>query len=156
MNNQVVRHILFGIFFVLLDVLFFQHLSVFNATADPLLCYLLWIIQKYDRVPILIMVASLALLQDALFDFWGIMMFSKTLTIFLVYNFIRRRSEAQLLLWQIFLIIFMSAIIHNIILFALSSFFSAFATSYSPITIIFGNTLYTALIGLLIYIFKKR
>ncbi len=156
MNNQLIRHILLGIFFVLLDVLFFQHLSVFNATADPLLCYLLWIIQKYDRVPLLIMAASLALLQDALFDFWGIMMFSKTLTIFLVYNFIKRKSEAQLLLWQIFLIIFMGALIHNIILFALSSFFIAFATSYSPFTNIIGNTFYTALIGILIYIFRKR
>ena len=156
MNNQLLRHILFGIFFVLLDVLFFQHLSIFSSTADPLLCYLLWIIQKYERVPILIMTASFALLQDAFFDFWGIMMFSKTLTIFLVYTFVRRRSEAQLLLWQIFLIIFMSAFIHNIILFVLSSFFIAFATSYSPFAIIIGNTLYTALIGLLIYIFKNR
>lgn len=156
MNSQLVRHIAFGILFIILDVLFFQHLTLFGASIDSLLFYLLWIIQKYDRVQLILITASLALLQDALFDFWGIMMFAKTLTVFIIYNFIRRRSEAQLLLWQIFVIIFISALVHNIILFALTSFFTAYAVGYSPFSLIVGNSLYTAIIGLLIYIFKVR
>lgn len=156
MNSQLIRHIAYGLLFIILDVLFFQHLKIFGATIDPLLFYVLWIIQKYERTHLIIFTASLALIQDAFFDFWGIMMFSKTLTAFIVYNFIRRRTEVQLLLWQIFLIIFVSAVIHNIILFSLSSFFTAFATDYSPFMLIFGNSIYTAVIGLLIYIFRVR
>jgi len=156
MTSQLVRHFAYGLLFIVLDVLFFQHLKVFGASIDPLLFFLLWMIQKYDRVPLLIFTAVLALIQDALFDFWGIMMFSKTLMVFIVYNFIKRRSEAQLLIWQIFLIILGAGIIHNIILFVLSSFFNAYAVGYSPFMIIVGNSFYTALIGILIYIFRVR
>lgn len=156
MSSQVIRHFIYGLFFILLDVLFFQHLKVFGASIDPVLFFLLWLVQKYDRTQLIIFTAILALIQDAFFDFWGIMMFSKSLTFFIVYNFIRRRSEAQLLLWQIFLIILGTAIIHNIILFILSSFFNAYAVGYSPFLVIIGNSIYTAVIGLLIYIFRVR
>lgn len=156
MSSQLVRHLVYGLFFILLDVLFFQHLKIFGATIDPVLFYLLWLVQRYDRTQFIVFTAVLALIQDAFFDFWGIMMFSKTLTLFMVYNFIRRRSEAQLLLWQIFLIIFGAAFIHNIIFFILSSFFSAYAVGFSPFIIIVGNSIYTALIGVLIYIFRVR
>ncbi len=156
MSSQLARHIAYGLFFILLDVLFFQHLKIFGASIDPLLFFLLWLVQRYERTQLIIFTAVLALIQDALFDFWGIMMFCKTLTIFMVYNFVRRRSETQLLLWQIYLIILVSAFIHNIILFVLSSFFSAYAVSYSPIILIFGNSIYTALIGVLIYTFRVR
>ncbi len=156
MSSQVVRHFAYGLFFILLDVLFFQHLKIFGATIDPVLFFLLWMVQKYDRTQLIIFTAVLALIQDAFFDFWGIMMFSKSLTLFMVYNFIRRRSESQLLLWQIFLIILGAAIIHNIILFILTSFFNAYAVGYSPFLIVVGNSVYTAVIGLLIYIFRVR
>ena len=156
MSSKLARHLAYGLFFILLDVLFFQHLKIFGASIDPVLFFLLWLIQKYDRTQLIIFTAVLALIQDAFFDFWGIMMFSKSLTLFIVYNFIRRRSEAQLLLWQIFLIILAAAFIHNIILFVLSSFFSAYAAGYSPFTIIIGNSIYTASIGILIYIFRVR
>lgn len=156
MNSQLVRHLFYGLFFILLDLLFFQHLKIFGASVDPLFFFLLWMVQKYDRVQLIIFTAVLALIQDAFFDFWGIMMFSKTLTIFIVYNFIHRKSDAQLLLWQIFLLILGSALIHNIILFILSSFFSAYAVGLSPLTIVFGNSIYTAFIGVLIYIFRVR
>jgi hypothetical protein len=156
MSSQIARHLAYGLFFIILDVLFFQHLKIFGSTIDPLVFYLIWLVQKYERTQLVIFTAVLALIQDAFFDFWGIMMFSKTLTMFIVYNFIKRRSEVQLLLWQIFLIILGTAIIHNIILSILSSFFSAYAVGYSPFIIIIGNSIYTALIGVLIYIFRVK
>jgi apolipoprotein N-acyltransferase len=155
MSNQLVRHILLGIAFVLLDLLFFQHLSLFGARIDPLLFYLLWLVRHYERTPLLIFTASLALLQDAIFDFWGMMMFSKTLLIFLLYNFVKARSENQLLLWQIFIFIFLAAILHNIIFFGLSSFFTAYS-GYAPFLQIAGSAAYTALVGALIYVFRLR
>ena len=156
MNNILWRDILFGILFIILDILFFRHLSLFGLHIDPLLFYLLWLIPNYDRLPLILITAGLALLQDAAFDYWGMMMFSKTLLIFLIFNPVKARAENQLLIWQIFLFIFAAGIIHNIIFFVLASFFTAYATNYSPFIIIGGNAFYTALVGSLIYIFRIR
>ena len=155
MNNQLVKDIIIGIAFVLLDLLFFQHLKLFGTSIDPLLFYLLWLIGRYERTPLLLITAGLALLQDAILDLWGIMMFSKTLLMFLIYNFVKLRSDNQLLLWQIFLVIFAAGTLHNIIFFGLSSFFTAYA-NYAPFLQIVGNAGYTAIVGSIIYVFRIR
>jgi rod shape-determining protein MreD len=154
MSTQFLKDLGIGFIFVLTEILFFQHLSIFGTTADPIIFYLLWLIAKYDRIQLLFMAALLGLFQDAFFDLWGLNMFSKTLLIFLIFNFSKRRSENQLLLWQIFLVILIAADIHNIIFWGLSSFFDAFASQYSPLLMIFGGSLYTALIGAIVYVFK--
>lgn len=156
MNNQMWRHLVFGLIFVVLDILFFRHLSLFGLHIDPLLFYLLWLIPKYDRLQLILITAILAFIQDAVYDYWGMMIFSKTLLIFLIYTPIKSRAENQLLVWQIFIVVFVSALIHNIIFYALGSFFNAYATTYSPFFLIVGNAFYTSLIGTLIYIFRIR
>ena len=156
MNNQLLRDIALGVLFVVLDLLFFQHLPIFGARVDPLIFYLMWLNGRYDRVPLLFIAAGLGLMQDAFFDFWGIGMFAKTLLVFGLHNFVKQRSDNQLLLWQIFVFIFAAAVIHNIIFFALSSFFIAYATNFSPFTFVVGDALYTAMVGALIYVFRIR
>jgi rod shape-determining protein MreD len=146
----------FGLFFILLEILFFKHLKIFGASIDPILLYILWLVQKYNRLQLLIIGSVFALIQDAFLDFWGIMMFSKTLTLFLTYNFIRSRPKTQLLLWQIFLIILGTTIIHNTILLIITNLIGSYVISYSPTLILLGNSTYTAIIGLLMYIFKVR
>lgn len=153
---QLAKYSTFGLFFIVLEILFFKHLTIFGASIDPLLLYILWLVQKYDRLQLLIFASVFSLIQDAFLDLWGIMMFSKTLTLFLTYNFIRSRPESQLLLWQIFLIILGTATIHNIILLIVTNFIGTYAVNYSPLIITIGNSIYTAVIGLLIYIFKVR
>tara|TARA_R110000868_G_scaffold410693_4_gene699785 strand:- start:10964 stop:11434 length:471 start_codon:yes stop_codon:yes gene_type:complete len=156
MSVQVLKDFGIGVIFVIAQVLFFQHLSILGTTADPITFYLLWLVSKYDRPKLLIIASLLGLFQDAFFDFWGMFMFSKTLLIFLFYNFVKRRSEVQSLVWQIFVFIFIAALIHNIIFIGLSSFFDAYATSYSPFLITIGNAIYTAVIGSLIFVFRVK
>ncbi len=156
MSEKFVKDIFFGILFIMLEVLFFQHLSLFGTTVDPLIFFLLWLVPKYERSRLVLIAAILGLIQDAFFDLWGIMMFSKTLLVFIVFNFIKRRSDNQLLLWQIFLFVFGAALIHNIIFMALSSFFTAYATSFYPFLSIVGGAFYTSTVGVLIYIFRVR
>lgn len=154
MSKDIFRDLLVGLSFILAEVLIFQHLSFFGATPDPLLIYLLWLAMKYDRVKLVLMAAGLGLAQDALFDFWGLNMFSKTLLCFMVFNFLSRRNEGRLLLWQIFLMILLAAILHNVIFLGLASFIDAYTSGFAPIIFILVNSLYTALLGSMLFIFK--
>lgn len=156
MSSQLIKDIGLGFIFVVAQVLFFQHLSIFGITADPITFYVLWLVARYSRPQLLLIAAFWGLLQDAFFDFWGMYMFSKTLMVFLSYNFIKKRSEAQSLLWQIFLFILIAALLHNIIFIGLSSFFNAYATSYSPVWFVTGNAIYTSIVGVLIFIFRIK
>lgn len=154
MTTDTYRDILIGFSFILAEVLVFQHLSFFGATADPLLIFILWISMKYDRVKLVLIVAGLSLLQDALFDYWGLNMFTKTLLCFIAFNFLNRRKENRLLIWQIFLVIFVAALFHNLIFLGLTSFIDAYSTNFSPIIFVLLNSLYTALLGSMLFIFK--
>ncbi len=156
MITQILKDIGIGIVFVIAQVLFFQHLTVFGTMADPLIFYLLWLASKYDRTRLLLIAATLGLIQDAFFDFWGLFMFSKTLFVFLTFNFVKRRSENQLLLWQIFLVILGSALVHNLILVGLSVFFDVYASNYSMLVLVFGNAIYTAVLGALIFVLRVK
>lgn len=154
MSSETLKDLLIGISFILAEVLIFQHLSLFGAIPDPLLIYLLWMALRYDRVKLVLFAALLGLMQDALFDFWGINMFAKTLLCFLAYNFLNRRVEGRLVIWQVFLVIAVSALFHNLVFLGLSSFIEAYTTGFSPIIFVIGNSLYTALLGSMLFIFK--
>ncbi|RNC79462.1 MAG: rod shape-determining protein MreD [Balneola sp.] len=156
MNSELLKDFGLGIVFVISQILFFQHLNILGTTVDPIIFFLLWLIPRYERSSLLFMAAALGLIQDAFFDFWGMFMFSKTLLVFLLYNFVRKRAEIQLLLWQIFLFIWVAAIVHNLIFFGLNSFFEAYAVNYYPFLQIVGGAIYTALVGSLIYVFRVK
>lgn len=154
MSTETFKDFLVGFTFILAEVLIFQHLSFFGAVPDPLLIYLMWLAMKYDRAQLVMFAAILGLTQDALFDFWGLNMFSKTLICFMMFNFVNRWKEGRLLIWQIFLILMSVAVLHNLIFLGLSSFIEAYTTGFIPIIFILGNSLYTALLGAVLFIFK--
>lgn len=154
MSANVVKDFLFGLFFILIEVVIFQHLSFFGATPDPLLIYLLWLSIKYERFHLILLAASLGLVQDALFDYWGFNMFSKTLIFFAAYRFLNNFSENKLLVWQVAVIVFVIGFLHNCIFLGLSSFSNTFLTGYIPIIFLIGNSLYTSLLGAMLFIFK--
>ncbi len=154
MNKETIKDLLVGLSFVIVEVLIFQHLSFFGATPDPLLIYLLWLSMKYERLQIVIITAVLAFFQDALFDFWGLNMFSKILLMFFAYNFLNRQRESRLLVWQVFIVIFVTAGLHNLVFLSLSSFIEAYSSGISPIIFLLLSSLYTATLGAMLFIFK--
>jgi hypothetical protein len=81
-------------------------------------------------------------------------MFSKTLLCFWAYNILKRNSERQLIIWQIFLIVYLAAVFHNLIFLGLSTFSAYYASGFYPVVFVLVSSLYTALIGTMIYIFK--
>lgn len=154
MRNNVFKHIGIGILFVLSQLLIFQYLTIFGAYVDPLLIFLLWAALRYQRHEVLFFAATLGLFQDSLFDVWGLNMFTKTVSVFLVYKIISRNSEVKLLIWQVFGLIFGAAVIHNIFYLGFSSFLDAYNYNFSPLILLIGSSLYTALIGGILYILK--
>ncbi len=156
MSTETFKDFLVGLGFILAEVLIFQHLSFYGATPDPLLIYLMWLAMKYDRVKLVVFAAIFGLTQDALFDFWGLNMFSKTLLCFMAFNLVNRWKEGRLLIWQILIALFGLALFHNLIFLGLSSFIQAYTTGFIPIIFILGNSLYTALLGALLFIFKSN
>ena len=154
MRKSVIKHIGIGILFVLSQLLIFQYLTIFGALVDPLLVFLLWVALKYKRHEVLFFAAGLALFQDSLFDVWGLNMFAKTITMFIVYKVISRNSEVRLLIWQVFGLIFTASFIHNIFYLSFSSFLDAYNYSFSPIILLIGSSFYTALIGSILHLLK--
>lgn len=154
MNKETVKDLLIGLSFVIIEVLIFQHLSFFGTTPDLLLIYLLWLSMKYERLRIIVITAVLAFFQDALFDFWGLNMFSKILLIFFSYSFLNRQRESRLLVWQVFLMTLVTALLHNLIFLGLSHFIEAYSSGISPIIFLLLSSLYTATVGSMLFIFK--
>lgn len=154
MSTGIIKDFLLGLFFIFLEVVIFQHLTFFGINPDPLLIYLLWLSLKYDRFNIIIFAAVLGFVQDALFDYWGLNMFSKTLLFFMFYKLLNRFSNKRLLIWQVAVIIFGVSLIHNIFFLGLSNFSNVYATGSVPILFLFGNSLYTAVLGSMLFIFK--
>jgi len=154
MRNNVLKHIGVGLLFVFSQLLIFQYLTIFGAIVDPLLIFILWTTLKYQRFEVLLFAAGLGLFQDALFDIWGLNMFTKTVTVFLIYKVVARNPEVKLLFWQVFVIVLASATIHNVIYFAFSSFLDVYSSLFSPIILILGSSLYTAIVGSVLYILK--
>lgn len=154
MNANSLKDLFIGVCFIFLEVILFKHLSFFGATPDPLLVYLLWLSLRYDRFKIVVFAGLLGFIQDALFDYWGLYMFAKTLLIFFSYGFINRRSENRLLVWQITVVVFFAALIHNIIFFGLAGFIDAYSGGVLPIFLLTGKSLYTAVLGAMLFIFK--
>ncbi|MEP1150122.1 MAG: rod shape-determining protein MreD [Balneola sp.] len=154
MRNNVLKHIGIGILFVLSQLLIFQYLTIYNAYVDPLLIFLVWSTLRYKRHEVLLFAAALGFFQDALFDVWGLNMFAKTITVFLVYKIVSRNSEVRLLIWQAFGFIFGAAILHNIFYLSFSSFLDTYNYTSSPIILLLGSSLYTALIGSILHVLK--
>lgn len=155
MSGTALKHIGLGVIFVLSHVLLFQYLSIFGAIADPVLIYIIWLCSKYKRTQIILFAAFFGLLQDAFFDVWGLFMFSKVILVFTTYKYIARYTERRLLLWQILIVIFIIAFLHNFFFVAMDTVIQSYSLSNSIFILLFANSFYTAIIGGLLYIFKE-
>lgn len=154
MSSETLKELLIGFLFVLFQALIFKHLSLFGAVADPLLIYLLYLSLRFDRTRLVLFAGLLGFFQDMLFDTWGLYMFSKVLLCFAAYRFLNRRSESRLLLWQIFLVIFIATLAHNLILLGVASFVDAYNGGINPVLYLLSGSLYTATVGVILFIFK--
>jgi len=130
-----------------IQIVLLRHLKIYNAESDLLLVYLVWLCTKKNKTETLLIAAILAFIQDALLDLWGMHLFSKVLLIFIIYGFLSNLSEKRFIFWQIFVIVFLAALLHNAIFWLVGLFSDAVATDYVFWNLILGSSLFTAVTG---------
>jgi rod shape-determining protein MreD len=154
MNLKQIKEFAIGLGFVALQVVLFRHLKIFEMQADVVLIYVLWYMTQKERLLAIIMAAFLGFVQDALLDLWGLNMFSKTLLAFAAYNIIPKSQEIRLLLGQVFLTILLLALAHNLVYLGLNSLMEQFTAELMFWRQFIGNSIYTAIVGSFIYLFR--
>lgn len=156
MNPHRLKNIGLGILFLLVQILLFRHLKIFQVEPDLVLIFLIWYMARKDRTSAIIMAAGLGFMQDALLDLWGLNMFSKTLLIFVGYNFIPKNANKQLLIGQVFLTVLIASFLHNLIFMGLNAVIEIYTAEIFFWRQLFGNSLYTASIAGILYLFRTR
>lgn len=155
MNPERLKNFGLGFLFLLVQLVLFRHLKIYQVQPDLVLIFLIWYAARQDRTSAILMAAGLGFFQDALLDLWGLNMFSKTLLIFISYNFIPKKSK-QLLIGQVFLTILIASLLHNIIFLGLNAIIQNYTAELFFWRHLFGNSLYTAVIAGVIYLFRSR
>lgn len=154
MTGERIKDFGLGFGFVVLQVVLFRHLKVYDMQADLVLIFLLWFMMRRDRTSAIVMAAVLGFTQDALLDLWGLNMFSKTLMTFVGFNFLPKNSDVRLILGQVFLTVFIASIIHNLIFLGLSSVVQNYSAELLFWRQLIGNSIYTGLVASFIQLFR--
>lgn len=154
--SENIRHFFIGLGFLGIQVILLRHLKVYGAEADLILVYLLWLCTQKSRTEALLFAAVLGLMQDAMTDLWGLNMFSKTLLVFLAHNYLKKISEHRFILWQIFIILLVTSLLHNAMIILLSLFSELYTTGTVLLPILIGGSIYTALAGSFIYLVRTE
>lgn len=155
-RSDILRYTLLGIGAVALQVILLRHLTVFNAQSDLVLLFTLWICTKRERTEVILLTAFVAFFQDALTDLWGLNLFTKVLTVFILHKFLNRTSENQFLVWQIFLIVLGASFLHNIIFYIVSSLTGTYASEFIVISLLLVSTIFTAVLGSFLHLVRSR
>lgn len=156
MNTERLKDFGIGLGFLGLQIVMFRHLRIWEMQPDLVVIYLLWQMGRNDRTSCLFMAAGLGFLQDAMLDLWGLNMFSKVLMTFIIYNYIPRKENMRLLLWQIFLTLLGAALVHNIIFLGLSVSVEHYTAEVMFWKQWIGNAVYSAVVASFIHLFRTN
>lgn len=146
-RSDVLRLLMLGFGAVIIQIVLLRHLTIFNAESDLVLIFVLWICTRLPKTEALMITAIVAFFQDALTDLWGLNLFSKVITVFILHNFLNRTSEKSFLVWQVFLIVAGATFLHNFFFFIVSSFSGVYASEYVVVSLLLVSTIFTAILG---------
>jgi rod shape-determining protein MreD len=154
-RSENLRILFLGLGMVVIQVVLFRNLRVFDAEADLVLIFILWMCTQRSKTESLLFAALFGLLQDSMSDLWGLNMFSKTLIVFILHTYLNRISENRFIFWQIFLIVLASAFLHNLIFFTVSLFAETYASSYIVWSLLLASSFFTALLGSFLHLVRN-
>lgn len=155
MRGELMRNIVWGFLFILLQVAVFRHLSIFGMQIDVVLIYCLFQVNSRSSTAAILTCAFFGLMQDAFLDLWGLHLFSKTLTAYILTFFVRTTDEVRMLTIQVFLTVLLATIIHNFIFLGVAYFSESHAVQVLFWQHLFGSSIYTAIVATLLYIFNR-
>lgn len=145
---------LYGIGIVAIQVVLLRNLRIFGGEADLVFLFLMWLCLKRSRQYCLIFAAFSGFLLDAITDLWGLHMFSKTLVVFMVYSYLNKISHNKFIFWQVFLLLFATAFLHNLIFFGVSLFSELYSSEYMVWSLLIAGTLFTAFLGSFLHLVR--
>ncbi|MCH8556751.1 MAG: hypothetical protein LAT84_02960 [Balneolia bacterium] len=145
-----------AVIFLLMQIMFFRHLDIWGLQADIVFLFVLWLCARRNRTYALGFTAIVALLLDILTDTWGVHLFSKTLLVLGAHRLVSQQAENKLLPGQTFMLIFSIAIAYNLIFLLVSSFAGIYDTNLMFIKYWIGNSVYTALVGIIFYLLTSE
>lgn len=130
---------------IALQILIFQHLTIFSIQADIVLAYLVWAAANRNRNSVVLLAALLGFTFDALMDTWGVHMFTKTLTVFVVFNFVPKENENKLGWMEVSTTVLVVALLHQALLLTLVNFAELYTHAGHFWKILIGSSIYTGL-----------
>lgn len=151
MKKILAFDLLLALLFVLAQISMFRHLSIWGLQADVVLLFSLWIAMMRPRTYALLLTGAAALGLDVLTDTWGVHLFSKVLLVMLVHGFLHRQAENKLSGSQWFVVLFSILLMYNLIFLGLCLFAGIYDARLAFIIYWIGNSLYTAVIGILFF-----
>jgi rod shape-determining protein MreD len=153
MNRRFFIDIGLGIGFVVLQVVFFQHLMVFGMYPDVVLIFLLWYMKGRTRTAAILMAFFTGFMQDALLDVWGLNLISKILLVFLAQPVIAENMQGRNEILRIISVVFIAAVVHNIIFLLLGLAIKEYSAELLFWRHWLGNAVFTAIIAGIIQLF---
>jgi rod shape-determining protein MreD len=136
------------------QIILLRHLKIYGSESDLVLLFILWLCTKQSKTECLIYAGILGFSLDAMTDLWGLHMFSKTLTVFILHGFLNRIYGNRFIIWQIFLIILGAALVHNCIIMVVSLFAEAYATSNVGWSFVLIGSVFTAILGSFLHLVR--
>lgn len=156
MTKEQLKYIGIGIIFLLLQIVLFRHLSIYQMQPDLIIIFLVWFMSKQNRTAALLMASLLGFFQDFLLDLWGLHMFTKTLLVYVSYRFIPQSHKTPLVIGPVFLTVFLAALLHNIIFLGLNLFIQNYSAEILFWRHLIGNSLYSAVVACCIHLFRTQ
>jgi rod shape-determining protein MreD len=155
-RSENIRTLLIGLGLVLVQIVLFRNLRIFEAEADLVLIFVIWMCTKRNKTESLLFAALFGFFQDSLTDLWGLNMFSKTLIVFILHSYLNRISETRFIFWQIFLIILVIAFLHNAFFLGVSLFSDVYASDFIVWSLLFVSSLFTAILGSFLHLVRNE
>ncbi len=146
-----------GAVVVVLQWLFFGRLELWGAYPDVVLLFLIWLAVRYGRVYGAVGGFLVGFALDAIYGLWGIQMFVKTLTGFLVGLVATIRTEAlEKLILRVVEATLVTTLVHNVLLVLFVMLQSGTSGGSLVWAICVGGTLYTTFVAFLLSVFRSR
>ena len=155
MRSENIRTLFAGLGIVFIQITLLRNLHIFDAEADLVLIFIIWLCTKKSKTESLLLAAFFGFTQDAMTDLWGLNMFTKILTVFILHGYLNRISENRFIFWQIFLIVMGIAFFHNLIFFGVTLFTEVYASEYIAISLLLVSTVFTATLGSFLHIVRN-
>jgi rod shape-determining protein MreD len=150
------RDLIVGLVVVLFQITIFRHLRIFGVEPDiTLVLIFLWMV-RYDRTRVIVLAFLIGFAQDMLLDWWGLTMFSNTLTVMMLHHIVPKKEDSVLSVYQFSLYLFLIVFTHQVILLTMAEFSNVYSLGDAFFGFLVGTTAFSTMMGILMYVLSGK